>query len=206
VVTRVKICGITNVDDAQAAVDAGADALGFIFVHDSPRWVTTDQVWDISRAVGPFVTRVGVYRDAADFTEVAAYCLDACQYYTNERGVTDFAWARRIPAIRVLDDESLDLSRVRGADAVLLDAYHRDRLGGSGETFNWDLALVARERFGLPIILAGGLTPENVGEAVRRVRPYAVDVSSGVEASPGHKDHAKILAFIQAVRSADEDS
>ena len=100
-------------------------------------------------------------------------------------------------------DEIAACLKVFSPHAILLDTYHKDKLGGSGETFNWELAMEAKERFGLPLILAGGLTPENVGEAVRTVRPYAVDVSSGVEAEPGRKDHAKVKAFIQAVREAD---
>lgn len=205
--TRIKICGITNLDDALAAVEYGADALGFIRVEESPRFV--DWVHDIVRAVPPFVMRVGVYRDATEYMidpfADPPTCFDACQYYAWSGKRRTRSCARYIPAMRVQDRSSLDQVEefLPYADALLLDTHHPDKLGGSGETFNWDLAVAAKDRFKLPVILAGGLTPENVGEAIRRARPYAVDVSSGVEASPGRKDHAKLKAFMEAVRAAD---
>jgi phosphoribosylanthranilate isomerase len=205
--TRVKICGITNIEDAVAAVEYGADALGFIRVEESPRFV--DDLKEIARQLPPFVLRVGVFRDATEW-HVDPYvdppsCFDACQYYSWTGGKRE-RWAPKyIMGLRVKDESSLvDAQDLLGfADALLLDAYCPDKLGGSGETFNWDVAVKAKEQFGLPIILAGGLTSDNVGEAVRRVRPYAVDVSSGVESAPGRKDHGKLKAFMDAVRAAD---
>lgn len=207
--TRIKICGITNFVDAQAAVDIGADALGFILVPDTPRFVAEGAWSSILAGVPPFVSSVGVVAlcDAGGFNP-AWRALTALQFYEGGCTAAEAGTTRLIRAVRVKDAASLDeIERYLTAaspHALLLDTYHKDRLGGSGETFNWDLALEAKVRFRLPIILAGGLTPDNVGEAVARVRPYAVDVSSGVEAEPGRKDHAKLKEFFQAVREADE--
>jgi phosphoribosylanthranilate isomerase len=207
--TRVKICGITNVEDALAAVKYGADALGFICVQESPRYIDFEAAFAVMSSLPPFVATVAVVsrcEEAAMDREL--YSFTAVQYYAGDCTRTITGSTAAIRACRVCDERSLDIlaEQIRGVepDALLLDTFHPDRLGGSGETFDWDLALLAKEKFGLPIILAGGLTPENAGEAVRRVRPYAVDVSSGVEASPGKKDHDKMRRFIAAVRSADE--
>jgi phosphoribosylanthranilate isomerase len=206
--TRIKICGITNGEDARAAVDYGADALGFIMVPESPRFVrNADCLVQIIRGVPPFVGRVAVMRDASNLdclpTDDAEDLFDTFQLYDNTCWPSN-GDARLVFAARIRDCASLDqVDTSIEWDALLLDTFHKDKLGGSGETFNWDLAVEAKERFGKPIILAGGLTPENVGEAIAKVRPYAVDVSSGVEAEPGRKDHAKLKAFIRAVREAD---
>ncbi len=153
-----------------------------------------------------FVDRVVVVQRPSDARE---YAYDYVQFYREEDDKQDWwydSW-QHIRAFRVKDEESLDdIESYRfheGMRAYLLDAYNQDKLGGSGETFNWELAVEAKRRFGKPIILAGGLTPENVGEAIATVQPYAVDVSSGVEAEPGRKDHARLKAFIDAVREAD---
>jgi phosphoribosylanthranilate isomerase len=218
-VTRIKICGITNQEDAQAAVQSGADALGFILVPDTPRYVgNSDALNTLLGSVPPFVSRVAVCQEATDLELRYRGAFHATQFYYP---VADQSWhwyssTSLIYAARIQDESSLtriaealpQMSTVAGdvlISALLLDTYHKAKLGGSGETFNWELAVEAKCRFGLPLILAGGLTPENVGEAVRTVRPYAVDVSSGVEASPGRKDHAKVKAFIQAVREADRE-
>lgn len=209
--TRVKICGITNNEDAQEAIRLGADALGFIRVPNTPRYVTIETAFEIGKTIPPMISKVAVVRDWADWLEGMPKYFDSFQYYTNERGrrMADgspgYSSRRRIRAYRVHDAASLEeiAQTYQEAFALLLDAYHKDKLGGSGETFNWELAVEAKKRFGLPIILAGGLTPENVGEAIAKVRPYAVDVSSGVEAEPGRKDHAKLAAFFGAVRDAD---
>ena len=208
--TRIKICGITNLEDAQAAVDYGADALGFIFVSNSPRCVTTEAVYEMMLHLPPFVTKVAVVQDFSfGVMSTLPRGINYFQYYTAELRIkTGYNRTRRIRAYRVQNEATLEeIARTCGeTSAILLDTYHKDKLGGSGETFNWELAVEAKRRFGLPVILAGGLTPENVGDAVRRVRPYAVDVSSGVEADPGRKDHTKLRAFIKAVREADADS
>jgi phosphoribosylanthranilate isomerase len=206
--TRVKICGITNLEDALAAVDYGADALGFIFVPGSPRYVGANaEAKQIPALLPPFVSCVAVCKE---LTEDHFYWLrgfNTKQYYVVKQNTILHRTESRIHAFPIQDETSLDLIaaglELHRPDALLLDTYHKDKLGGSGETFNWELAKEAKARFGLPILLAGGLTPENVGDAIAAVRPYAVDVSSGVEAAPGRKDHAKLKAFFRAVRKAD---
>jgi phosphoribosylanthranilate isomerase len=205
--TRIKICGITNTEDARAAVDAGADALGFILVPETPRFVTWSTFQPILRELPPFVQSVAVTIKRESHLESIQSNFSAVQYYEGAGNRSEGYPLRFIRAFPVRDASSLKEIEAACAqflpDAIHLDTYHKDKLGGSGETFNWDLAIEAKERFGLPIVLAGGLTPENVEEAIVRVRPYAVDVSSGVEAEPGRKDHAKLRAFIQAVKRAD---
>jgi phosphoribosylanthranilate isomerase len=210
--TRIKICGIANADDARAASDLGADALGFIFVPGSPRFVGGDAaaLGRLLRSVPPFVWRVGVFDTPPDDLALAAN-LHALQYYNAaQKPSSMFADGPGRPlairAFRVRDENSLrEIAEYQGPmDAALLDAYSATALGGTGHTFNWDLARQAKA-FGVPIVLAGGLTPENVGDAVRAVRPYMVDVSSGVEAAPGRKAHDKVRRFIRAVRAADLD-
>ena len=208
-VTRIKICGITNLDDALAAALYGADALGFILVPDTPRYIG-DRAPHILERLPPFISTVAVIADlsTAPPPNLAAYDFNAVQYYADRTtSASTFGARRLVQAFRIQDSYSLKEIEAAVAQyrphAILLDAYHPDTLGGAGKTFNWNLAVEAKERFGLPIILAGGLTPDNVGDAVRTVRPYAVDVSSGVEAAPGRKDHACLRAFMQAVRDAD---
>ena len=208
--TKIKICGITNADDARAACELGADALGFILVPGSPRYVGADpaRMRRLLDEVPPFVWRVGVL-DMIDsaFTDLPE--LHAVQYYNGSetQGGKIPVGARGpifIKAFRVRDADSLnEIASFAGPRELnLLDTYSPSALGGTGHTFNWELA--QRAKFlGLPIVLAGGLTLENVGEAVRTVRPYMVDVSSGVEAEPGRKDHDKLRRFIAAVREAD---
>jgi phosphoribosylanthranilate isomerase len=203
--TRVKICGITCREDAELAIAAGADALGFIFAP-SPRRIATEDAARILRALPPFVTTVGVVVDQ-DVAALRAACpLDAIQFHGQEtpRTLAGAAGIRRIKAFRIRDESDLTAlpAYEACAEAFLLDAYVAGVAGGTGQTFNWDLARRARD-IGRPILLAGGLTPDNVGAAIRAARPYAVDISSGVEASPGRKDPAKIAAFLSAVRTAD---
>ena len=200
---RVKICGITNSEDASLAVEAGADAVGFIFCT-SPRRVTVEEATEISMALPPFVTRVGVFANAAMNTvrEVAQACgLDAVQLHGDESPED----CRRvglkvIKAFRLRTEADLEPMAGYRVDAYLLDAHADGALGGTGQTFDWKLALKAK-KYG-PVILAGGLNPDLVGEAIRFVRPYGVDVSSGVEASPGRKDPEKVRCFIsEALRA-----
>lgn len=201
----VKICGITNAEDGLAAAGAGANALGFVFHAGSPRCVTPETVREIIRALPPFVVKVGVFVDADEqfvFHALRLCGLNVLQFHGNEP--PDYCrsfGAMSMKAFRISGAESIRACANYSTDAFLLDAYSPGQLGGTGETFNWDLAREV-SRIGPPIFLAGGLTPQNVGEAIRRVRPYGVDVSSGVESSPGHKDHAKIRAFIDAVRNS----
>lgn len=202
--TMVKICGITNETDALAAAEAGADALGFMFYEPSPRHVSLQVAAKIARQLPPFLIKVGVFVNAPEDMVLRAIgeCgLNIVQFHGDE--TPDYCQlfpVMTIKAFRIRDTESLKSLPDYKTDAWLLDAYVADKLGGTGAQFNWDLAIEG-QKLGRPIFLAGGLTPENVGEAVRKVRPYAVDVSSGVEASPGKKDHAKVRAFIQAAKA-----
>lgn len=200
---KVKICGITNVDDALHACACGADALGLVFYAGSPRCVTPEAARAIVAALPPFVTSVGLFVNEAParVRQVAEVCgLDVIQLHGDETPEQcDFAPRRTIKALRVQDAASLAGHEQFRTAALLLDAFVPGTYGGTGESFNWQLAAeVARQR---PVILAGGLAPENVAEAVRCVRPYAVDVSSGVESAPGHKDPAKVAAFIRNAKS-----
>jgi phosphoribosylanthranilate isomerase len=201
--TRVKICGITRLEDALAAVAAGADALGFVFYPESPRAVSVEQAAEIICQLPPFVSSVGLFVNenrAVIEATVAACGIDLIQLHGDETPEECLFPGRRvIKALRLKDAASL----ARAADfkvcALLLDAWSAQVYGGSGETFDWRLLknFAARQ----PVILAGGLTPENVAAAVTAVRPYAVDVSSGVECVPGRKDHVKMAEFIRQVRS-----
>jgi len=203
--TRVKICGITSAADAAAAVDAGADALGVVFAPGTPRYVAPDVAAGILEVVPPLVATVGVFLDhplEEVLRIISVLGLHAVQLHGQEPA----AYSRRIPvpvirAVRVRDAASLQPLETYPAHAFLLDAYEEGLPGGTGTTISLDLALQAKGR--KPVILSGGLRPETVSQAVRLVRPYGVDVSSGVEASPGRKDHRKVREFIVNVRQAD---
>ncbi|HOX58814.1 MAG TPA: phosphoribosylanthranilate isomerase [Candidatus Paceibacterota bacterium] len=203
---KVKICGITNLPDGLAAAGAGADALGFVFYDRSPRDVSVEAAAGIVRQLPPFIIKVGVFVNAPEdlVVRAARECgLNLLQFHGEEP--PDYCvqfGLMSMKAFRIRDATSLEGVRDFHTDAWLLDAYTPGKPGGTGETFNWDLALQARE-WGRPIFLAGGLTPENVAQAVQRAQPYAVDVSSGVESAPGRKDHAKVKAFIQAAKAAE---
>jgi phosphoribosylanthranilate isomerase len=201
---KVKICGITSLDDALHACACGADALGFVFYEKSPRCIAQETAAAIIRELPPFVATVGLFvnEEPERIEEIAHFCdLGIVQLHGDERpDECDFTPRRLIKALRVKDAASLAGYEEYRVSALLLDAWVKGAYGGTGHSFNWELAAqVARQR---PVILAGGLTPENVAEAVRTVRPYAVDVSSGVEAAPGKKDPAKVAAFITAARRA----
>jgi phosphoribosylanthranilate isomerase len=203
--TQVKICGVTNVADALAAAEAGADMIGLNFYEGSPRHITLATALEIHRALPPFVLRVGVFVNPPEDLVLRALgdCgLSLLQFHGDETSefCTQFG-AMSLKAFRIHDAKSLAALENFQADACLLDAHSKSGLGGTGETFNWDLAVEA-QKFGKPIFLAGGLTPANVADAVRQVQPFAVDVSSGVESAPGKKDIAKVRAFIDAVRRA----
>jgi phosphoribosylanthranilate isomerase len=201
---RVKICGITSEADAQAAVTAGADALGFVFYEQSPRHVTPARAAEIMAALPPFVTRVGVFvNPTVDLVRAAVGAgIQVLQLHGEES--PDFCRQQTVPVIkgfRLRDELSLLTCRDYQGLPWLLDSYVAGQPGGTGAVFNWDLALKAKASNPL-ILLAGGLTPDNVAEAIRRVRPYAVDVSSGVETAPGKKDGARMRAFVAAARAA----
>jgi phosphoribosylanthranilate isomerase len=206
--TIVKICGITNPADGLAAAAAGADAVGLMFYEGSPRHISLDTAAEIARQLPPFISRVGVFVDAPEATvlRAIAHCgLNMVQFHGRETP----EYCRSFPvmtikAFRIRDADSLAALPAYQTDAWLLDAFVAGQAGGTGATFNWDLAAEA-QKLGRPIFLAGGLTPGNVAEAVRRVRPYAVDVSSGVESAPGRKDHQKLRAFVQAAKAGGEE-
>ena len=202
--TRVKICGITSVADGLMAAEAGADMIGLMFYEQSPRYITLAQAVEISRALSPHVMRVGVFVNPSEDQVMRAISecqLGLLQFHGDEPSMfcTQFG-VMSMKAIRVRDASSIEQLAHYQTEAFLLDAHSKSGLGGTGEKFNWDLAKAA-EKYGKPLFLAGGLTPENVAEAVRIVRPFAVDVSSGVESAPGKKDPAKVAAFIKAAKS-----
>jgi phosphoribosylanthranilate isomerase len=202
---KIKICGITSQRDALAAVEAGADALGFVFYNGSPRYVPPPMVARITRVLPPFVATVGVFVDASE-AEIQA-TVNHCGLSTVQlHGEETPEFCRRfsvtvIKAFRLKQAESLNPLPDYDTSAWLLDSYVPGHHGGTGAVFNWDLACQAK-KWKRPIILAGGLTPGNVTEAVRQVLPFGVDVSSGVEERPGLKDLHKLHDFIVAVRRA----
>jgi phosphoribosylanthranilate isomerase len=202
---KVKVCGITNLDDALAAVDYGADALGFVFYRGSPRFIPPADAASLIRKLPPFVQTVGVFVNevAEDIRTVAAMAgIGLVQLHGEEPPEACRVHRRIIKAIRVKSLESLSpLEQFKDhVSAFLLDAYSPDNLGGTGIIFNWDIAVEAKP-YG-KIILAGGLTPDNVGDAIRRVKPYGVDVSSGVELTKGKKDLQKMKLFIERAKGA----
>jgi phosphoribosylanthranilate isomerase len=202
---RIKICGITNTEDAVAAAELGADAVGFVFAT-SPRQVSPEKAREIIMALPPLVQTVGVFVDE-DFENVAYiadFCrLDLLQFHGKESKAYCARFGRRvIKAVRVRNRGGLKVCSEYSSivDALLLDTYVSGRSGGTGLTFDWSLALEAK-RYGR-IILAGGLNPDNVADAISAAKPYAVDASSGLEQEPGVKDHEKMARFIQTVRYA----
>ena len=194
--TRIKICGITCQEDARAAVAAGADGVGFIFVEQSPRLIEPDMVRAITGELPPFVDRVGVFRDEEIevVQEIIEYCrLSLVQLHGSESP----EYCRKISckvikafSIRPESGSEELAAYADVASGFLLDTYHKHMAGGTGISFDW--TLVEQVKPPGPVILAGGLTPENVGEAIRQVKPFAVDVSSGVEYQPGRKDVDKL--------------
>jgi len=202
-VTWIKICGITNLEDAQEAVELGADALGFVFYEKSPRKITKEKAKEIIGSLPKEVVKVGLFVDELEeqVNEIASYCnFDILQFHGDETPDYCKKFPQKIiKAFRIKDKESLvDIPKYE-VDYYLLDAYSEELPGGTGKTFNWDLAKEARE-FGKPIILSGGLNPENIIEALEKVSPFGVDVSSGVELSPGKKDQKKLEEFITKVK------
>ncbi|MBF0626701.1 MAG: phosphoribosylanthranilate isomerase [Magnetococcales bacterium] len=203
-IPRIKICGITRLEDALAAVEAGADALGFVFYERSKRYIDPREVARILDAIPPFITITGLFvnagRDAIRAT--ASVCrLDVIQLHGDEApGACRGLPGRVIKAVRVGGPEDLMGLERFPVQGLLLDAKVADHYGGSGQMFDW--SLISGYRCALPMILAGGLNPDNVVSAVRQVRPYAVDVSSGVEVMPGVKDPEKMAQFVRRVRQA----
>lgn len=204
--TRVKICGITREEDLRAVAASGADAIGLVFYAKSPRHVSVAQAAQLVATLSPFVTTVGLFVDADPVfvrEVLAAVPLDVLQFHGDETPEYCAQFGRPyLKAIRV--KAGMDLvecaARYAGAQALLLDAYVAGVPGGTGATFDW--GLIPKE-LPLPVILSGGLDAENVAEGIRQVRPYAVDVSSGVEAAKGIKDAAKVAAFVKEVKRID---
>ncbi|AKT31710.1 phosphoribosylanthranilate isomerase [Pseudomonas syringae pv. actinidiae] len=200
---RSKICGITRIEDALAAAEAGADAIGLVFYPKSPRAVTVLQARAIIAALPPFITTVGLFVNASrcELNETLdAVALDMLQFHGDETPEECDGYHRPyIKALRVKagDDIAQACRTYRNARGVLLDTYVEGVPGGTGETFDWALIPDDLDK---PVILAGGLTSANVAQAIAQVRPYAVDVSGGVEKSKGIKDREKILAFMSAVQ------
>ncbi|MFB3896003.1 MAG: phosphoribosylanthranilate isomerase [bacterium] len=201
--TKIKICGITNLEDAQKAVELGVDAVGFIF-SKSPRRIDAEIATEIIKVLPPFITTVGVFvNESMDVVKhIASVCrLNVLQFHGEELPEFCSQFGRKIiKSFRVKNPD--DLSMLPGykgiVSAYLLDSRVKGKRGGTGEVFDWELAKIA-----LPygrVILAGGLTAENVGEAIKSVKPYAVDVSSGVESAPGKKDFEKMKKFVEAVK------
>jgi len=205
---KVKICGITNFDDAQAAVEAGADAVGFVFYRKSPRYIEPTLARQIIMSLPPLVIPVGVFVN--EDQQVVRTLMDDCglalaQLHGNESATYCQELGRPVlKALRVKDRSTfLALAEFRGRAGVrgfVLDAFSDRAFGGTGQVIDWHLA--AEVAKAASILLAGGLTPDNVEKAVQAVQPYGVDVSSGVEREPGKKDHEKVRAFIRAVRVA----
>ena len=202
--TKIKICGFTNADNAREAAFAGVDAIGLVFYEKSPRNVDINSAREIVASLPPFVNRVGLFVNANPSFIDEVLCevpLDTLQFHGDE-GVIDCTQYQMpfIKSVRV----SLDTNVIQIADdfsqasGLLLDSYNSHKYGGTGEVFDWSLACVDIE---LPVILAGGLNSDNVAEAIKQVRPYAVDASSGVESEPGVKDVDKIRAFIRQIHS-----
>jgi phosphoribosylanthranilate isomerase len=207
--TRIKICGIKDEDAALAAADAGADAIGFMFVKTSPRYVEPEEAYAIMSALPPMVATVGVFADPSvdEFSDVEETCPTI---YSQLHGTEDLKLVQScgpdvIKAIRfdqaTIETELAGWDDVEEVCAILVDGGS----GGAGVAFDWSLLRPHLEKVRKPIILAGGLTPENVGRAIREVRPWAVDVSSGVERDKGVKDLALIEAFCEAVHAADSE-
>ncbi|AUZ60479.1 Phosphoribosylanthranilate isomerase [Pseudomonas sp. XWY-1] len=202
---RSKICGITRIEDALAAAEAGADAIGFVFYAKSPRAVDVRQARAIIAELPPFVTTVGLFVNASrcELNEILEVVpLDLLQFHGDETPQDCEGYHRPwIKALRVRPGDDLEAaSRLyAGARGILLDTYVPGVPGGTGEAFDWSLVPA---RLGKPIILAGGLSADNVGQAIAQVKPYAVDVSGGVEQAKGIKDAAKIAAFMRAVKQA----
>jgi phosphoribosylanthranilate isomerase len=203
---KVKICGITNAEDATVAVEAGADALGFVFYRKSPRYIDPTLARQIVMGLPPLVIPVGVFVDEEQ--QMVQNIMDDCglavaQLHGNESAIYCKELGRTVwKALRVKDRSTfLALAEFRGRAGVrgfVLDAYSDQAYGGTGQVIDWQLASEVAKAAN--ILLAGGLTPDNVEKAIEAVRPYGVDVSSGVESAPGKKDHEKVRAFIRAAK------
>jgi phosphoribosylanthranilate isomerase len=207
---RVKICGITNGRDARAACELGAYALGFNFYEKSPRVIVPAEAWKLRQRLPADVEAVGVFvnwKPAAVVALARSLRLSAVQLHGDESPRDAAFCAKSLPVIKAFrvaaNFSLLELAKFRAVSGFLLDAARAGQYGGTGRTSDW--AFARRAAASRPIILAGGLTPENVADAIRSVRPYAVDVASGVESRPGKKDHGKMREFFQEVERANRE-
>lgn len=201
---KVKICGITNYDDAAMAAELGADALGFIFAA-SPRQISPENARDIIKKLPPFVKSVAVFvnEDQERIDEIIEYCgIDIVQLHGDESpAMCEYFMPGAIKTFRVKDESVLDKIPLYAGTvkAFLMDTYSEKAAGGTGKVFNWDIAIKAKQ-FNIPLILAGGLNPANIEEAVIKVNPYAIDIVSGTESSPGKKDHGLMKQLFEKIR------
>lgn len=211
--TRIKMCGITNIEDAEEGVRTGVDALGFIFAENSPRYIEPEKARAIVARLPPFVDFVGVFvdREMDGVRDIVNLCgLTSVQLHGGESPEYCRQLAAAASSFKILKAFRVGPSAVPAdfqpyqdvARGFLLDTYAADRVGGTGKTFDWDI--IASLDLKRPVILAGGLTPENVGLAIREVQPFAVDINSGVEICPGRKDYDKLRRLVDEVRRADE--
>lgn len=204
--TKIKICGIINKEDALWAINLGVDALGFVFA-DSPRKVSPRIAQEIIEFLPPFISSVGVFvnEDREKVKEIARNCnLTTLQFHGEESPSYCQGFRKKVvKAFRIKDESILKKISQYKVDAYLLDTYSPEGYGGTGKTFNWDIARKIKE-LGIPVVLSGGLNPANVKEAINKVRPYAVDVSSGVEKEKGKKDPEKLKNFVKIVRELNE--
>lgn len=212
--TRIKVCGITTAEDAKKAIEIGVDAVGFIFVESSPRYVSPERAKEIITQLPPFVHYVGVFvdKDPVEVQEIIEYCGLS---YVQLHGSEDAEYCRKlayeatpchlIKAFRVGSHTRSEefLPYVESVKGFLLDTYVQGQEGGTGKPFDWSIVKSLELR--LPVILAGGLNPENVDEAVRSVRPFAIDVNSGVEVEPGRKDLVKLRKLVRTVNAVDAE-
>jgi len=199
---KVKICGITNLEDALAAADAGADAIGFVFYPESPRFIDPGKARAIIARLPVFITTVGIFVDESEELirrVIREGGIQVLQFHGSESPILCTRFREKvIKAIRIKDEESIKEMQMYDVNTFLLDTKVDGTMGGTGKTFNWKYAEMAKE-YGR-IILSGGLNASNVGDAVRLIQPYGVDVSSGVEIRPGEKDHHKIIEFVREAK------
>lgn len=211
---RVKFCGITSIEDRDSAIRAGADAIGLVFFKDSPRFISMEKAERITIDIPPFISVVGVFvNQNPEFIEecIERCSLNAVQMHGDEDADyclkfknRDFSGVRLIKSIRVKDRESIASIENCPSDAILLDAYKEDAYGGTGEGFDLSLAVIAKE-YGKNIIMSGGLNPDNVYEVIKKVKPYGVDVSSGIESSPCRKNMELMEEFMKEVDRAEKE-
>jgi phosphoribosylanthranilate isomerase len=204
--TRIKICGITNIEDALAAINLEVDALGFVFFPKSPRYIEPEKAEEIRRNVPLFTLCIGVFVNEKEdkVLQIARQCkLDGLQFHGNESPeyCSYFSGYKVIKTFPLKSKEELKSIEHYPVQAILVDAFDSVRIGGTGKNANWELAREAKN-YG-PLILAGGLNENNIQEAIRVVKPYAVDISSGIEKSPGIKDHKSMRRFVRKVREID---